>query len=437
MNAVPPIHVLYVAAQLPRRSETFVYREVLGLRRRGRVKVSVASVHAPQRDMGEPSVDALAGEAVQVYPPGKWRLLMDAGCALTRATSWRALVRGAMDATWGRGVPLAKRPKVIVQCLAGLALAWRVRGRGIDHLHAHMAHVPTTIAMYAALALGVTFSFTGHAADLFRDRCLLAAKIRRSRRVICISRWHRRFYRGIAAVPVDQLPVVRCGVDVDQWGQNPIRGGRVARIMAVGRLVPKKGIDVLIRALALLRDRGVDAPCTVVGDGPERESLDALVRELRLGGRVKLVGAQSNETVRLLMADHDVLALPCRTSGDGDRDGIPVVLMEAMACGLAVVSGDLPTIRELIDDAANGLLVPPDDVASLAFSLERLLLDESLRARLGAAGRETIEAEYSLELNLGRLEEALDVGLVSSSQVELMGGLGSVRPPRGQALAGE
>lgn len=399
-------HVLYLAAQLPKQSETFVYREVLGLRERG-VNVSIASVHAPQTSFGDGRVDALAAEVIPIYPPGKWAMFKDAVRSLAQPRGWRTLLCGLRDAMVQRDVPLRKRPTIVWQCLAGLALARRAQAKRIDHLHAHMAHVPTTIGMYAAMALGVPFSFTGHAADLFRDRSLLAVKLRRAARAMCISRWHRRFYQGITAIAEDRLPVVRCGVDVQTWRSTATPATSTTDILAVGRLVPKKGFDILIRSVAHLQRENVPTKCTIVGDGPELEALQRLLLELGMEKHVRMVGSQSNENVRSLMQEHGVFALPCRTDSQQDRDGIPVVLMEAMACGAAVVSGDLPTIRELIQHEVNGLLVPPDDVVALAGALRSLVSDPHKRSSLGSAARRTVCGEFALDLNLERLEAAL------------------------------
>lgn len=397
-------HVLYVGAVLPKRSETFVYREVLGLRARG-VRVTVASVRAPERDLGDASLDDLAANAEVVYRPSAW-------FEAILAAFWRPNVAllGLADALTAADISLARRPRVLVQLGGALSLAWRMRKRGITHVHAHMAHVPTTIAMYTAAALGVPMSFTGHAADLFRDRQLLPTKLERAQAVMCISRWHREFYRRWVDRPDSRLPVVRCGVDLNEFVPGP--GG--AGVLAVGRLVPKKGFDSLIRAMALLTtERSTaagQAALTIIGDGPEREPLERLAGELGVSERVHFAGAGTQAEVRRAMGNADVFALPCRVSKDGDRDGIPVVLMEAMASGVPVVSGDLPTIRELISDDACGVMVQPDHPESLATELGRLLDDEQRRRQVGLAGRSRVAEEFSLDTTLDRLESCFRPG---------------------------
>ena len=197
MSASNP-RLLYFGARLPARSETFVYREVFELRKRG-WQVLVASVHTPERGLGSVKLDRLADEVICIYGSGWGRLFRDAAttCFASPRASLKVLRRAVLDAVTGRSVPLSKRPKLIVHAIAALALEQRCRDQVIDHVHAHMSHVPTGIAMYWALFRGITFSFTGHAADLFRDQSLLPAKVRRAAFVACISHWHQRFYQRL------------------------------------------------------------------------------------------------------------------------------------------------------------------------------------------------------------------------------------------------
>lgn len=400
MAGSKPAHVLYVGALLPKRSETFVYREVLGLRTRG-IAVTAASLRAPERDLGDPLLDELADGAEVVY---QTRAPLEA----LRGALWRPSIalRGLLDALFAKDVPLRQRPRVVAQLAGGLGLAWRLRSRGLTHVHAHMAHAPTTVAMYTAAALGTPLSFTGHAADLFRDRQMLPTKLRRAAEVMCISHWHRDFYRQWQDLPEERLPVVRCGVDLHKFSPGPGGGG----LLTVGRLVPKKGIDTLIRAMAILAEGPNTNPdrhrLTIVGDGPERRELEELAEALGMRDWVSFVGARNEEQVRVAMQEADLFALPCRVSVDGDRDGIPVVLMEAMASGLPVVSGDLPTIRELIVDDSCGVLVTPGDPRALAREIDRLLADDARRQAVGRAGRSRVAEEFSLDVTLDRLERS-------------------------------
>ncbi|WP_045220813.1 glycosyltransferase family 4 protein, partial [Desulfonatronum thioautotrophicum] len=167
------------------------------------------------------------------------------------------------------------------------------------------------------------------------------------------------------------------------------------------------GFDLLLRALVAVRGQGLALSCRIVGDGPEREALHRLAADLDLGDVVTFLGSRPNSEVREQLRQAAIFVLPCRTDASGDKDGIPVVLMEAMACGVCAVSGDLPTIRELIDHRENGLLVPPDDVPALAKCMEELLAYPDLRGTIAARGRLRIQEEFALDVNVRRLRSML------------------------------
>lgn len=403
-------HLLYIGSVLPSRSETFVYREVLELRKR-RHRVSVATVRKPQKGLGEVELDQLADDAIPIYSTGLVQLALDAASFVV-AQPWNSsavLISCVRDAIVGRGVQLKRRPKILIQGIAALALAKRCRVQNpqVSHIHSHMAHVPTTIAMYAAKALKVPFSFTGHAADLFRDFSLLPAKLRRAKFVSCISEWHRAYYQQFEPeLGEEHLPVVRCGVDTDLFEPIDKHSDLALRILAVGRLVEKKGFDTLIAACARLKANRQEFRCDIIGDGELYESLSNMIVEQSLDDSVHLCGAMANHEIRTAMQNSDLVVLPCRAAKSGDKDGIPVVLMEAMSCGVPVISGDLVTIRELIEHDVSGLLVEPGNVSELAEAISRLLRDESKRSELAKKGRERILEEFSISQNVHRLENA-------------------------------
>lgn len=400
--------ILYLAAQLPKRSETFVSAEILALRALGR-RVLVASVHPPERSLGSSLLDTLADEAIPVYGLGVAKNL---SIALTEAIAhplntfyngWKIL-RDLFGKSERKGVASLK---VLWQWIAGIALARRLRVKKVTHIHAHMAHVPSTIAMVAARQLHIPFSFTGHAADLFRDRSLLEAKLKSAVFVPCISHWHRGFFSKIASKSSAHYPVIRCGVDTTLFAASQ-RPTSTQRILAVGRLVPKKGFDLLLNACAALRRKGYAIDAVIGGDGPEYERLLSLRSKLGLEREVVFLGALSHAQVRTELSEASIFALPCRVDPQGDQDGIPVALMEAMSAGVPCVSGDLPPIRELILHNQTGLLVPPGNIEALQLALEKLLRDEPLRLKLAATARELIETEFSAATNIPRLLKQFD-----------------------------
>jgi glycosyltransferase involved in cell wall biosynthesis len=405
--------LVYLAPHFPGLHQTYVQREVRRLRARGWT-IQPVGLNVSQ-DHDDRTVDDLRDGAWTLYERGAAALVPGVAAELLAhpVRGLRTLGMALRDAV-APGEPTAgrERVKAIGQAVVGLALARRLRPLAVRHVHCHFAHAATTVGMYAASQLGVPFSFTGHANDLFQRRCLLRRKLQRAAFVGCISAWHRALYESVEPVPAGKYRMVRCGVEVEAWApaETAARGpSEPMRIATVGRLVEKKGIDTLIEALPLLEARhGRRARLVVAGDGPLRGEWAALATRLGCADRVEWLGDVDNPRIRrLLSAEADVLALPCRTDANGDRDGIPVVLMEAMACGLPVVSGDLPAVRELVADGRTGLLVPGADPTALADALGRLAADPSLRNRLGAAGRDHVRAEFALDVNIDRLERAL------------------------------
>ena len=389
----------------PQRSETFVSREVTALRQRGYAVTTVGLRPPTQRDEQIEAADCV------VYGPEKEQTLAAAVCELLRRP-WRTVStigRGLGDAILpGEAMRAKDRLKLPVQAAAGAGLAGRLRKVGIRHIHCHFAHAPTTVGMYAARQLGVPFSFVGHANDLFQRQAMLRKKLRRSATVSAISRWHLAYYHDLEPSANDKVRVIRCGVDTSLWRNNEAeKGSGPLRLITVARLVEKKGIDTLIEALRLVREAEVAATLTIVGDGPLESELREQVTRASLDDLVDWRGSLPNEQVRQALGQADVFVLPCRTDAAGDRDGVPVVAMEAMACGLVVVIGDLPAVRELVTHEENGLLVAPDDAEALAAWLMRLAADEPLRQRLSRNGRLWVREEFDLNVNADRLAEAI------------------------------
>ena len=412
------VHVTYVAGLFPALSETFVYREVRELRRRG-WDVSAVSLNDPDRT--PEGLEDLAANRGVVYGSGRMKTAIGFGKEFIDhpLNVARTLWIGLLDAI-APGEPIApkERLKLIGQAAAGIGLAGRLRDGGTRHIHCHFAHAPASVGMYAAITLGVPFSFTGHANDLFQRRLLLKRKLERAAFVACISDWHRQFYQSVSPADDADYPVIRCGVDTTTWtysGEQARRlNGGVLRVSTVCRLVEKKGVDTLLRAMRQFGDNtGRAWQLTIAGDGPQRAALVALTKELSISNSVVFVGPVANEQVRDLLGYTDVFALPCRPDAAGDQDGIPVVLMEAMAAGVAVVAGDLPALAELVNDQT-GLRVDGNDPAAVATAIGKLALDQSLRTNLARAGRARVENEFDLRSNVTRLERRIEQTLAGN-----------------------
>ena len=398
MTAPPeqkPSVILYVASRLPELSETFVYRELFGLRGRRRTVIG-ASIRKPRGTAFGAAMASLADEATIVYG-----VLTAAALPIAVLSHPLKFAQAFKDATdvdhsdaWGQ-------LKHLFQAWMGIALGWRLRNRGITHVHAHMANVPATVALYTARALGANFSFTGHAADLFVQRSGLRFKLKEADFVASISRWHQQFYNEVANLEPHRTPLIRCSVALPSAKRK-----RGTEVVTVARLVPKKGIDLLIQAFALAELPGWTL--RILGDGPERFKLEQLAKQTGIQHLVTFEGARPHDACLQAIATAGMFVLPCRTATDGNKDGIPVVLIEAMAASRPVICGDLPTIRELVSDGQTGLLVPPEEVAPLVFAMRRIASDSEFGDTLAANARAHVELEFSDQLNLDRLCQAFD-----------------------------
>lgn len=290
-----------------------------------------------------------------------------------------------------------------LKCLGHLAVAchWArgCRRQEVAAIHSQWIHSGGTVAMYGAWLLDVPFSFTGHAADLFRERAALQDKIARAAFIVCISRFHERFFLGEGANP-EQLVLAYCGVDVQHFRPKPPSASRrlgPAKLLASGRLVEKKGFASLIQACAQLTERAVDFECVIAGSGPLESELRQLVSQVGLEDRVTITGQPlSQEELPEFMNGGDLYCLPCVWARDGDVDGLPQMLMESMACGLPTVSTRLVGIPDLLGDGA-GVMVEPGEPGEIADAIEALLADPALAAVLGRAGRTRVEAKFDLQ----------------------------------------
>ncbi|MDF3128249.1 glycosyltransferase family 4 protein [Kiritimatiellaeota bacterium B1221] len=400
--------VVYIAAKFPKLSETFVYREVLSLREAG-LEVPVVSVRPPEDEVEDPQVVALRDGVIPVYGSGNLALLKDMMLEFLGHPLRSLCLLGHGGKLCFTSADLkgpGAKAKVLVQCFASLALARRLRPLQPRLLHAHMAHVPTTFAMFTARQLEIPYSFTGHAADLFRDRSLLLPKLQTAAFVHCISVWHQQYYQELFSRPEEDYPLVRCGVDPEAFAAPPRSGGTV-KILAVGRLVRKKGFDLLLEALATPALQNKNWELELVGDGPEMENLQAQAAAHPAAEKITLSGAAPNEVVREKMKTADLFALPCRVDRQGDKDGIPVVLMEAMAAGCVVISGDIPSIRELIHDRKNGRLFPSEDLPALTAILAEVIDSPETRKTFADAALTRIHEAFTVAGNTQRILDNL------------------------------
>ncbi|WNV76028.1 glycosyltransferase family 4 protein [Geodermatophilus sp. DSM 44513] len=385
----------YVLKVHPRFSETFVLTELLAHQVRG-LHVHVFSLRAPCEGRFH---EALARLRTPVtYLTSSW----------SRTEEFWDALRAARDRLPGLAAHAGELLDVDHRDAAqAVELALAVRASGITHLHAHFASVATTVARLAARLAGVTYSFTAHAKDVFHEEVVdaeLRAKLADAADVVTVSDFnvaHLRRRFGPAAARVRR---VYNGLDLPAFPWTPPTD-RPPVVAAVGRLVEKKGFADLLHAVARLQDTGRDLSVVLVGTGQLAGELAALVRRLGLEGAVTMPGALTQDEVRRVVGGAAVLAAPCVVGADGNRDGLPTVVLEAMALGTPVVATPVTGIPEVVEHGRTGLLVPERDPAALAGALARLLDDAALRTRLATAARARVETDFDAAVQAARVAE--------------------------------
>ena len=404
----------YLLKRFPRLSETFVLNEMLELQRQG-VELRIYALMDPLEKQAHPEAARLRAHIVYLHDPRR------------RLRSWSRLLGGAF--LQGVSHPLGALRVVWALCsvhrslpslrhaIEGLWLARDLRRNGVDHLHAHFIHSPAAVAYLAFLAAGPPFSVTAHAKDLYTTLPRnLRIRARAARFVITCTRFNAAHLEGLLSQSLPGAPPKGNGIHVLYHGTDlkrfrPDRSGVEAdRILSVGRLVSKKGFEDLVDALALIDTKGLRVRADVYGGGPLRDELEVRANRSGLEGRLIFHGARLQDEIIAAYRRAAVFVLAPVVTGDGDRDGIPNVLVEAMASGVPVVATRISGIPELITDGIDGLLVREHDPAALAGAIERLLRDPGLAARLGRAGRVRVERDFDLVANTRRLR-ALFVGI--------------------------
>ena len=397
--------VVYLVRSWPRLSQTFVLDEVLGLERLD-VRVRVVALTAPDEALVQPEAAAVR---TPVHYLGRGSASGALGSVLSHARIAVAAPTRYLRAVWytarhpqsDDGYHVATRWQCLTLAaeLATLLVRWSdgPPPRRI-HLHAHFAHDPAAVAFLASALRGVSWSFTGHARDVWQvPEPVLAERMTSARFAITCTGDVTEHLRSAAPPSAhDRVRLIHHGVDVVAFSPDEDRPAdqRAGHIMSVGRLVEKKGFDDLLSALGLVRDRGIPFRCTIYGEGPLEDELVARTDELGLTSVVCLAGPRTRSELRDAMRGSDLFALTPYVAPDGDRDGIPNVVVEAMACGLPVVVTATGGIPEIVRDGENGLVAPARDVATIAGHLASALTDDGLRARLGTAARRTTVEEF-------------------------------------------
>ena len=383
----------YLFERFPSFGQTFCYREVAELDRQDIVP-PIFSIRNP-KDEPPQDWDPHIVERVY-YLPGEKELLE----GVRRAAKQGNLGRNILSALneWGRRTDFLRLYQAIY---VGL----RLRKMGIDHVHAHFAGMAARTAFWINKFFSITFSFTAHANDIFSPRQYeigLDKLVDTACAIITETDYAARFLRERFSHRADRIHRIYNGLDLVEFGRANF-SSTPPLIIAVGRLIPKKGFSDLIRACALLAERGKSFRCEIIGEGPLNNELRSQIDELHLQDCVVLTGAKPQTQLRRRLTAANVFVLPSVIDPDGGMDNLPTVIMEAMASGLPVVSTNISGIPEMVIENKTGFAVEPGEVVALANAIERVISDWSLAARLGHSGYERAETLFSIEKNVREL----------------------------------
>ena len=404
-----PWKVAYIMSRFPKLTETFVLYEMLAVEKEG-VQVEVFPLLREKTEAMHPEAAGFV-ETAHFQPfisipiiRANWFFLRRQPGAYLK-TIWIMLIKNLGSFRFFTGA-LGIFPKSVL-------FAYQMKAENINHVHAHFASHPAAAAFIIHRLVGIPYSFTAHGSDLHRDRHMLREKVAEAEFVAAISKYNQELIISECQGKYrEKVTVIHCGVDTKVFRYRTHKtphekGEHPFTIICIGTLHEVKGQAYLIKACQELQKRGVDFTCHFVGDGPNRKPLTSLAAEAGIPQKVYFHGKQKRATIARLLQDSDVLVAPSVPTRDGRREGIPVVVIEAMSSGVPVIASNLSGIPELVLDGYTGLLAPPRDVLALADALEHYYRDPAVRERLSRLGRKRVEDEFDLYKNAAKLVQCI------------------------------
>jgi colanic acid/amylovoran biosynthesis glycosyltransferase len=393
--------VAYIMSRFPKLTETFILYEILALEKKG-IEVEIFPLLREQTKTIHKEAQELT-EHAHFHPFISSKILAAHWCFIRRdfRTYFRTIAE-VFSGTFGSlnffiGA-LGILPKTV-------RFAYEMEQLGVQHVHAHFATHPAVAGLIIYRLTGIPFSFTAHGSDLHVEKRMLDKKIRAAKFVTTVSFFNQKLMVKEGGEETrEKIHVLRCGVDTKLFSPCEIKDqGRSFQILCVASFEEVKGHKYLIDACKILSEQGLDFECHFVGYGPLRKQVENQVVELGLKDKFHLHGGLPRNMVLEMLAKSDVFVLASVPTRQGKREGIPVVLMEAMASGLPVISSQLSGIPELVDNGISGILIEPGDTEALARALVDLAADSAKNISFGLAGREKVLNEFDLEKNTLKL----------------------------------
>ncbi len=396
--------IAYLVSQFPETYETFIAREIEALEREG-FDIRVFSLKHCRDEVVHRFTQA---RLVRTYYPGglrsprtlaaivNFRIRHPIRCA-------RALLQIVRKTFRRPGVLL----KSLYAYLIGVPFAREMLAMNVAHIHAHWASVPATVAAGLSVLTDIPYSVTAHAYDIYAPNPALSRNLASARFVITCTGYNAKYLREKFPSSAEKVHEIYHGVDPEQYNPARHEAGECVEIISVGRLVETKGHEYLIRACAELCRRGLRFRLRLIGTGPLRRRLEKLTAALGMNDSVLLAGAIPHEELTSMFSRSDIFALASVIAKNGDRDGIPNAILEAMASSLPVVATRISGIPEAVINGQTGFLVPQRQVRPAADAIERLAEDPGLRRKLGESGRKLVEEKFHIEKNSRALAKLL------------------------------
>jgi len=405
-SATQPLYIGYILKRYPRFSETFVVNEILAHEREG-VKIDIFALGPVEDTHFQDGISRVRAPVTRLehkhYKP---------------ETVW-LLIQTAFERLPNFAEKLARAKCAVYELTQSISVALEIQNRGIQHLHAHFGTQAATVARLAADFAGITYTFTAHAKDIYfryAEPTRLDMKMRDAFATVTVSDYNLAYLQQQYGKDAEKAVRIYNGMDLSKFPYNEFTS-RERHILAVGRLVPKKGFSVLIEALSLLKKQNIRMHCTLVGGGPLYEDLSARTEALDIADTVTMVGPMPQPDIIRLMKNSNMVVAPCVISDDGDRDGLPTVLLESMALGTPVISTQVAGIPELVIDGETGLCVPSENPQALAEAMARLLDDHDICRTFSRNGRALIEGEYDEDRNAAKLRQIFNDAINSRPTV--------------------
>lgn len=398
----------YILKGYPRISETFISNEILLLEELG-FRMRIFSMRQPRETFCHDSVKMIRAKVdylpSELGPQFNDLLLPNLFLAVKSPKTYKQALQFAH-----KNISKKTSLATLKHLLQGgyLTNKFLRREEEIRHLHGHFAHSPTSVTLFSSLLSGLPFSFTAHAKDIYTSKPeKLKKRLERASFVVTCTKYNKDYLTSIAGAVTTPIHCLYHGSDLSLFSNTPAHytTSEPFNIFTVARLTAKKGLPTVYRALAILRQRGLEFTHTLIGDGDDRDLILSTIEELGLEDRCKWLGTRTHSEVLKQFGQSDLFVLGCEISQNGDRDGIPNVLVESLAMGVPAISTNISAIPEILIDGRTGVTVPPSDPEKLADGMQRLLTDTKLRRNVIEGGQSFVKDNFDNRRLIGRLAD--------------------------------